>query len=69
MGSILTEYLYGGGVNGMYSREVKFIERVCTTKGHGSFPSTIDAEPRKHGYRSGLETLVVHAVNDECWAN
>ena len=25
-----------------------------------------DAEVRKHGSRTGLDTLVVHAVNDEC---
>jgi hypothetical protein len=26
----------------------------------------IDAEVRKHGEQTGLDTLVVHAVNDEC---
>ena len=26
----------------------------------------IDAEARKHGDQTGLDTLVVHAVNDEC---
>jgi hypothetical protein len=26
----------------------------------------IDAEVRKRGERTGLDTLVVHAVNDEC---
>lgn len=25
-----------------------------------------DAEARKHGYQTGLETQVVHAVTDEC---
>ena len=25
-----------------------------------------DAEERKRGERTGLDTLVVHAVNDEC---
>ena len=29
--------------------------------------STIDAEVRKHGEQIGLETLVVRAVNDECY--
>ena len=28
---------------------------------------TTDAEMRKHGEQTGLETLVVHAVNDECY--
>ena len=26
-----------------------------------------DAETRKRGEQTGLDTLVVHAVNDECW--
>ena len=26
-----------------------------------------DAETRKHGEQTGLDTLVVHAVNDENW--
>ena len=26
-----------------------------------------DAEERKHGERTGLDTLVVHAVNDDYW--
>ena len=26
-----------------------------------------DAEARKRGEQTGLDTLVVHAVNDECW--
>ena len=28
--------------------------------------SVTDAEARKHGQQTGLDTLVVHAVNDEC---
>ena len=27
----------------------------------------IDAEVRKRGEQTGLDTLVVHAVNDGCW--
>ena len=26
-----------------------------------------DAQVRKRGEQTGLDTLVVHAVNDECW--
>ena len=26
-----------------------------------------DAEARKRGEQTGLDTLVVHAVNDVCW--
>ena len=28
-----------------------------------------DAEARKRGEQTGLDTLVVHAVNDECWVS
>ena len=28
--------------------------------------SVTDVEERKRGERTGLDTLVVHAVNDEC---
>jgi hypothetical protein len=28
-----------------------------------------DAETRKRGEQTGLDTLVVHAVNDECWVS
>ena len=31
-----------------------------------TWPHT-DAEARERGERTGLDTLVVHAVNDECW--
>ena len=29
--------------------------------------SGTDAQVRKRGEQTGLDTLVVHAVNDECW--
>ena len=29
--------------------------------------SFTDAEARKRGEQTGLDTLVVHAVNDVCW--
>ena len=28
-----------------------------------------DAEARERGEQTGLDTLVVHAVNDECWVS
>ena len=31
-----------------------------------AFWTTTDAEVRKRGEQTGLDTLVVHAVNDEC---
>ena len=32
----------------------------------GSVPDATDAEARKCGYRTGLDTLVVRTVNDGC---
>ena len=34
-----------------------------------AFWHNIDAEGRKRGERTGLDTLVVHAVNDEYWVS
>ena len=31
-----------------------------------AFWTETDADARKRGERTGLDTLVVHAVNDEC---
>ena len=31
-----------------------------------TFLAVTDAEARKRGEQTGLDTLVVHAVNDEC---
>ncbi len=32
-----------------------------------TFWSVTDTEARKRGEQTGLDTLVVHAVNDECY--
>ncbi len=32
-----------------------------------TFWTETDTEARKHGEQTGLDTLVVHAVNDEDW--
>ncbi len=32
-----------------------------------AFWNETDAEARKRGEQTGLETLVVHAVDDGCW--
>ena len=45
---------------------VKCVEMWRNTSGEGDFWSVTDAEERKRGERTGLDTLVVHAVNDEC---
>ncbi len=37
-----------------------------THKGESSFLVQTDTEWRKRGEQTGLDTLVVHALNDEC---
>ncbi len=55
-----------GEVSGTASVEVKFVDIRKNTSGEGgSLPDT-DAEVRKRGEQTGLDTLVVHAVNDGC---
>jgi hypothetical protein len=34
---------------------------------NATFWSDADAEVRRHGHQTGLETPVVHAVNQECY--
>ena len=45
---------------------VKCAEIWRNTSGEGDFRSVTDADVRKRGDQTGLDTLVVHAVNDEC---
>ncbi len=44
---------------------VKCVEMWRNTSGEGDSLVCNDAEARKRGERTGLDTLVVHAVNDE----
>ncbi len=44
---------------------VKCVEIRRNTDGEGSVWGHTDAEARKRGEQTGLDTLVVHAVNDE----
>ena len=39
-------------------------ETFWNTRGEGAYPVTTDASVLKHGDQTGLETLVVHALND-----
>ncbi len=52
----------GSGIPGV---EVKFVDIRRNTGGEGDFLDHIDAEARKCGERTGLDTLVVHTVIDE----
>ncbi len=51
-----------GGIPGV---EVKFVEIGRNTRAKAPFWTATDAETRKRGEQTGLDTLVVHAVNDE----
>ncbi len=50
-----------GGITGV---EVKFIDISRNIHGEGSFLDISDTERRQRGEQTGLDTLVVHAVND-----
>ncbi len=55
-----------GEVSGTASVEVKFVDIRKNTSGEGCSLAHTDAEARKRGEQTGLDTLVVYAVNDEC---
>ena len=44
---------------------VKCLDMLQNTDCEGSFTAMIDAEARKRGEQTGLDTLVVHAPNDD----
>ena len=52
----------GSGIPGV---EVKFVDIRRNTRGEGDFLTNTDAEARRRGEQTGLDTLVVHAVNVE----
>ncbi len=43
---------------------MKCVDIWRNISGEGDFLTNIDAEVRKRGEQTGLDTLVVHAVND-----
>ncbi len=53
-----------GGECGIPGVEVKFVEIGRNTGGKATLWTNTDAEARKRGEQTGLDTLVVHAVND-----
>ncbi len=53
-----------GEVSGTASVEVKFVDIRKNTSGEGGSLARYYAEVRKRGEQTGLDTLVVHAVND-----
>ncbi len=63
---LILAILSSGEVSGTASVEVKFVDIRKNTSGEGGSLADTDAEVRKRGEQTGLDTLVVHAVNDEC---
>ncbi len=63
---LILEILSPEEVSGIPSVEVKFVDIGKNTSGKAANWSGTDAEVRKRGEQTGLDTLVVHAVNDEC---
>ena len=58
------DFLRAGEESGIPSVAVKCVEIRRNTSGEGDFLTVTDAEARKRGEQTGLDTLVVHAVND-----
>lgn len=54
-------------ISGICRGKVKCIDPTGTIIGKGGLLYRIDAEARRHGYRTGLDTPVVHADNDVYW--
>ena len=52
-----------GGIPGV---AVKCVDIGRNTRGEGGLLAVPDAEARERGEQTGLDTLVVHALNDGC---
>ncbi len=59
-------FLRVGEVTGIPGVAVKCVDIGRNTSGEGELLTIPDAETRKCGEQTGLDTLVVHTVNDEC---
>ncbi len=53
------------GESGISGVAVKCVDIRKNTSGEGDSLAHTDAEVRKRGEQTGLDTLVAHAVNDE----
>ncbi len=53
-----------GEESGIPGVEVKFVDIGRTSVAKAALWTDTDAETRKRGEQTGLDTLVVHAVND-----
>ena len=57
-------FLSTGEAGGIPCVAVKCVDIRRNTSGEGGLLTATDAEARKRGEQTGLDTLVVHAVND-----
>ncbi len=57
--------LSAGEVIGIPCVAVKCVDIRKNTSGEGGLLTVTDGEARKRGEQTGLDTLVVHAVNDQ----
>ncbi len=62
---LILEDLSTDEVGGMDGVAVKCLDIVQNTDSEGSLLGVTDAEARKCGDQTGLDTLVVHTVNDD----
>ena len=58
-------FLSSAEVGGIPGVAVECVDIGRNTSGEGGLLGTTDAEARKRGEQTGLDTLVVHAVNDD----
>ncbi len=56
-----------GEESGIPGVAVRCVDIGRNTSGEGDFLAQYYTEVRKRGEQTGLDTLVVHAVNDENW--
>ncbi len=56
--------LSDGEESGIPGVTVKCVDIGRNTSAKATFWTSTDAETREHGEQTGLDTLVVHAVND-----
>ncbi len=62
---LILEILSAVEVGGIRGVAVKCLDITKNSDCEGSSPTVTDVEARKCGYQTGLDTLVVHTVNDE----
>ena len=62
----VVNFFYRGRKKGILSVATKALNVRGTPIGEGIFPNLIDVNARKLWYQTGLDTLVVKAVNDKC---